>query len=78
MHLGGHSREGNAPHSSTLAWRNRAETRYDNKGSGWRAFVLVCISAVLAAVAVCFLLPDMIQMVDNMIGILTQSDKILK
>ena len=56
----------------------RAETRYDNKGSGWRAFLLVCIVAVMAAVAVCFLLPDMIQLVDNMIGILTQSDKILK
>ena len=56
----------------------RAETRYDNKGSGWRAFMLVCISAVLAAMAICFLLPDMIQLVDNMIGILTESDKILK
>ena len=56
----------------------RAETRFDNKGSGWRAFTLVCIVAVMAAVAVCFLLPDMIQLVDNMIGILTQSDKILK
>ena len=56
----------------------RAETRYDNKGSGWRAFVLVCVSAVLAAMAICFLLPDMIQLVDNMIGILTESDKILK
>ena len=56
----------------------RAETRYDNKGSGWRAFVLVCIVAVMAAALICFLLPDMIQLVDNMIGILTENDKILK
>ena len=41
------------------------------------AFV-VCIVAVVAAALICFLLPDMIQLVDNMIGILTENDKILK
>ena len=56
----------------------RAEVRFDNRGSGWRAFMLVCIVAVMAAALICFLLPDMIQLVDNMIGILTDSDKILK
>ena len=56
----------------------RAEVRFDNRGSGWRAFMLVCIVAILAAALICFLLPDMIQLVDNMIGILTDSDKILK
>ena len=56
----------------------RAEVRFDNQGSGWRAFMLVCIVAVMAAALICFLLPDMIQLVDNMIGILTDSDKILK
>ena len=56
----------------------RAEVRFDNQGSGWRAFVLVCIVAVVAAALICFLLPDMIQLVDNMIGILTENDKILK
>ena len=55
----------------------RAEVRFDNQGSGWRAFVLVCIVAVVAAALICFLLPDMIQLVDNMIGILTENDKIL-
>ena len=34
--------------------------------------------AVIAAALICFLLPDMIQLVDNMIGILTENDKILK
>ena len=56
----------------------RAEVRFDNRGSGWRAFMLVCIVAVMAAALICFLLPDMIQLVDNMIGVLTDSDKILK
>ena len=56
----------------------RAEIRFDNQGSGWRAFILVCIVAVIAAALICFLLPDMIQLVDNMIGILTENDKILK
>ncbi len=56
----------------------RAEVRFDNEGSGWRAFILVCIVAVIAAALICFLLPDMIQLVDNMIGILTENDKILK
>ena len=55
-----------------------AEVRFDNKGSGWRAFALVCIVAVIAAALICFLLPDLIQLVDNMIGILTENDKILK
>ena len=55
----------------------RAEVRFDNQGSGWRAFLLVCIAAVISAALICFLLPDMIQLVDNMIGILTENDKIL-
>lgn len=56
----------------------RAEVRFDNQGSGWRAFILVCIVAVVSAALICFLLPDMIQLVDNMIGILTENDKYLK
>ena len=56
----------------------RAEVRFENQGSGWRAFVLVCIIAVVGAALVCFLLPDMLQLVDNMIGILSENDKILK
>ena len=56
----------------------RAEVRFDNQGSGWRAFILVCIVAVISAALICFLLPDMIQLVDNMIGILTENDNYLK
>ena len=47
-----------------------ADVRFDNKGSGWRAFLLVIVVTVIIAIMVCFLLPDMIQLVDNMIGIL--------
>lgn len=48
----------------------RAEIRFENRGSGWGAFILVTILSVIAAGAVCFLLPDILQLVDNMIGIL--------
>ena len=55
----------------------RAEVRFDEKGSGWRAFLLVVILSVVGAAFVCFLLPDMLQLVDNMIGILSESDRFL-
>ena len=48
----------------------RADIRFENKGSGWRSFLLVVIVSVISAALVCFLLPDVLQLVDNMIGIL--------
>ncbi len=54
------------------------DLRYENKGSGWRAFLLVIIVSILGAALLCFLLPDMLQLVDNMIDILTENDKVLK
>ncbi len=56
----------------------RADLRFDNAGSGWRAFLLVVLVSVIAAALICFLLPDMLQLVDNLIGILSDSDKVLK
>ena len=50
----------------------RAEVRFENKGSGWLAFGLVTVLSVIAAAVVCFLLPDLLQLVDNMIGILSE------
>ena len=47
-----------------------AEVRFEEKGSGWRAFLLVLLVSVVGAALVCWLLPDMLQLVDNMIGIL--------
>ena len=55
----------------------RAEIRYENKGSGWRAFLLVVLVSIIAAALVCFLLPDMLQMVDNLIDILSENDRYL-
>ncbi len=56
----------------------RADVRFDNKGSGWRAFLLVVIVAVVSAALICFLLPDMLQLIDNMLDILSDNDKVLK
>ncbi len=53
------------------------ELRYENKGSGWRAFLLVIILSIFGAALLCFLVPDMLQLVDNLIGILTENDKFL-
>ncbi len=54
-----------------------ADIRYDNQGSGWRAFLLVIIITTVIAILVCFLLPDMLQMVDNMIDILKGDGNVL-
>ena len=54
-----------------------AEIRFEEKGSGWRAFVLVVLVSIIGAALVCFLLPDMLQLVDNMIGILSENDRYL-
>ena len=55
----------------------RAEVRYEEQGSGWRALVLVILVSIIGAALVCFLLPDMLQLVDNMLDILSQNDKYL-
>ena len=54
-----------------------ADVRFDNNGSGWRAFLLVIIVATITAILVCFLLPDMLQLVDNMITILKGDGNVL-
>lgn len=56
----------------------RAEVRFEGNGSGWRALLLVVVVSVVMAALVCFLLPDMLQLVDNLIGILNENDKVLK
>lgn len=53
----------------------RADIRYDEKGSGWRAFILVVLVSIIGAALVCFILPDMLQLVDNMVGILSENDR---
>ncbi len=54
-----------------------ADIRYDNQGSGWRAMILVIAVTIIIAVLVCFLLPDMLQLVDNMMDILSEDQSVL-
>ena len=56
----------------------RAEVRYDNKGSSWRAFLLVVVASIVGAALLFFLLPEMLRLVDNLIGVLSQDDKYLR
>lgn len=46
----------------------RAEVRFERKGSGKLPVVLVCIGAVLFVALTCRFLPDVFQMMDNIIG----------
>ncbi len=54
-----------------------ADIRYDNQGSGWRAMILVILVTVIIAVLVCFLLPDMMQLVDNMMDIIKEDKSVV-
>ncbi len=56
----------------------RAEVRFDNEGSGWRAFVLVVIVSIFGAALLCFLLPDMLQLVDNLLDIFSDNNHVLQ
>ncbi|MBE6554254.1 MAG: hypothetical protein E7666_07930 [Ruminococcaceae bacterium] len=48
--------------------RHRAEIRFDAKGSGWLPTVITIAVTVVAASAICWFLPDLIQMADNLIS----------
>jgi hypothetical protein len=39
--------------------------------------IVVVLVAIVGAALVCYLLPDMLQLVDNMIGILSDNDRYL-
>ena len=56
----------------------RAEVRYDNKGSSWRAFLLVLLVSVVCVVLLLFLLPEMLQLVDNFLDIFSEKDNALR
>ena len=47
----------------------RAEVRFEQKGTSWRTFVLVAVIAVIMTSLACFFLPEVLQMLDNMLGI---------
>jgi len=47
-----------------------ADIRYDKRGSGWISVLIIAGIAILLAVFVIFILPDMLQMLDNFIGLM--------
>ncbi len=45
----------------------RVEVRFEKKGSGWIPVVLACVGAILFTALTCRFLPDILQMMDNII-----------
>lgn len=54
----------------------RAEVRFEQKGSGWRAMLLVVLVAVAVAALLLFFLPEILQMLDNMIGMMAEDQAV--
>lgn len=48
----------------------RAEIRFERKGSGWPLFLGAFVIAILFAALACWLLPELLQMADNLITML--------
>lgn len=48
--------------------RYRADVRFDKVGSGWRPVLAVALFALLASAALCWLLPDVLRLADNLIS----------
>ncbi len=51
--------------------RYRAEIRFDKKGSGRLTVILVVVAIIITAAALCFFLPDVLQLADNLITVLS-------
>lgn len=49
--------------------RYRAEVRFDQKGSGWGLVVLIAVLTVVAAAVLCWFLPDVLVLADNLISV---------
>ncbi len=47
-----------------------ADIRFDNKGANFGSVILICIGALLICMLLCYILPDMIKMVDNFISVM--------
>lgn len=45
-----------------------AEIRYESRGSGWLPVALTVVLSIVGAALVCWLLPDFIQLLDNLIS----------
>ncbi|MBQ8432615.1 MAG: hypothetical protein IJX28_06990 [Clostridia bacterium] len=51
--------------------RYRAEVRFERKGSGWGLFLLSVVGAFVLAALLCWLLPDLLQLMDNFINLMS-------
>ena len=50
------------------------DIKYDAKGANWVSFILVAVVSIVACAFLCFALPDLIKMIDNVITVVgTQS-----
>lgn len=52
-------------------FRHRAEIRFERKGSGWGLFLLSVVGAFVLAGLLCWLLPDLLQLMDNFITLMS-------
>jgi hypothetical protein len=48
--------------------RIRAEMRFNAKGSNWRSAILISVITVVVAGALCVLVPDLVQLADNIMS----------
>ena len=48
----------------------RADTRFEKKGSGWLFAILTSVGAIVFASLICKFLPDIVQLMDNIIGMM--------
>ncbi len=55
----------------------KAEVRFEEKGSGWRSLLLVVIVTVVCGSLLFFFLPELLQMLDNMIGMFKGGDHVV-
>ena len=48
----------------------RAELRFESRGSGWITVLLTVVLSIVGAALVCWLLPDFVQLLDNLISMM--------
>ena len=51
-------------------FKYRADTRFEKKGSGWLFAILTSIGTIVFASLICKFLPDILQLMDNIIGMM--------
>jgi hypothetical protein len=49
-----------------------AEVKFDGKGANWGSFIVITLISVFLCAFLCYILPDMLMLVDNFIGVVKQ------